>query len=181
MLYEKARQLFGQEDIELPTYTRPWIVPGEVIVRESPSGAFIYKATLKVMLEQDYLSCQAIDLIAASPQGLLTSGHEKGALAYGFNDPRIEELNAYSSQLVRELIIPQLTRQVNSSKRYASLRQVFYSLILAQWFKSKNPDNPAIDRKDLNGLASVAPWSKDAYFNGYKNLFRRRILQRGGH
>jgi len=87
---------------------------------------------------------------------------------------------------VRELIIPQLTRQVNSSKRYASLRQVFYSLILAQWFKSKNPDNPAIDRKDLNGLASVAPWSKDAYFNGYKKSFpkentakRRPLKMRG--
>ncbi|HLD40914.1 MAG TPA: hypothetical protein VJA84_01920, partial [Candidatus Omnitrophota bacterium] len=54
-LYKKAGELFGSENITIPTITRPWIVPGEIIVRESGSGAYIYKAALKVMLEEDYL------------------------------------------------------------------------------------------------------------------------------
>jgi hypothetical protein len=54
-LYQKAGELFGSENITIPTLTRPWIVPDEIIVRESTDSAYIYKAMLKVMLEQDYL------------------------------------------------------------------------------------------------------------------------------
>ncbi len=55
-LYQKAGELFGTENITIPTLTRPWIVPNEIIIREAPDSAYIYKATLKVMLEEDYLS-----------------------------------------------------------------------------------------------------------------------------
>ena len=57
-LYKKAGELFGTENITIPTITRPWIVPNEVIVRETEDSAYIYKATLKVMLEADYLADQ---------------------------------------------------------------------------------------------------------------------------
>lgn len=120
-LYQKAEQIFGSQNITIPTLTRPWIVPGEIIIRENVDktegpSAYIYKATLKVMLEQDYL---------------------KDSADYNFEDERLKELNEYSSQLIRELIIPKLNREVNTSKKYAPLRQVYYSLILAQWFKSR--------------------------------------------
>ncbi|MFA5286881.1 MAG: hypothetical protein WC394_01235, partial [Candidatus Omnitrophota bacterium] len=83
-LYKKAGELFSAEggsaygggNVTIPTLTRPWIVPDEIIIRETPGGstrpsallttdgagskeqapsAYIYKATLKVMLEADYL------------------------------------------------------------------------------------------------------------------------------
>lgn len=113
-LYKKAEELYGYNTATIPTLTRPWIVPGEIIVRESTDSAYVYKAVLKVMLEQDYL---------------------KDSTAYNFKDERSKALNEYSSQLIRELIIPRLTKEVNSSKRYAALRQVYYSLILSRWFK----------------------------------------------
>ncbi|MFA5177041.1 MAG: hypothetical protein WC440_02690, partial [Candidatus Omnitrophota bacterium] len=112
-LYQKAGELFGSDNITIPTLTRPWIVPNEIIIREAADNAYIYKATLKVMLEQDYL---------------------KGSSVYNFTDVRLKQLNEYSSQLIRETIIPKLTKDVNTAKRYAPLRQVYYSLILAQWF-----------------------------------------------
>ena len=49
-LYKKAEELYGNENIIIPTLTRPWIVPNEIIVRETRDSAYIYKATLKVML-----------------------------------------------------------------------------------------------------------------------------------
>ncbi|MFA5100729.1 MAG: hypothetical protein WC547_07605, partial [Candidatus Omnitrophota bacterium] len=155
-LYAKAEALFGQDDLEIPTVTRPWIVPSEVIIKEGAGSAYVYKATMKVMLEQDYL---------------------KDAPGYQFDDPRLKELNSYSSQLVRELILPKLTREVNSSKRYSGMRQVFYSLVLAQWFKSKyanaqsNEAAQYIDRKDLSGLTSKTAWSKDVYYQAYRKSF----------
>ncbi|MCX5711530.1 MAG: hypothetical protein NTY47_00440, partial [Candidatus Omnitrophica bacterium] len=87
-------------------------------------GAYVYKATLKVMLEEDYLE---------SHKSQVTSHND-----YSFKDPRSKVLNEYSSQLIREKIIPQLTKRINTSKDYAPLRQVYYSLILAQWFKARH-------------------------------------------
>ena len=155
-LYKKAEEIFGSSNITIPTLTRPWIVPDEIIIRETQDNAYIYKATLKVMLEQDYL---------------------KGSAVYNFNDERLKELNEYSSQLIREIIIPKLTKEINTSKRYASLRQVYYSLILAQWFKSRFYGRGGlyswlIDKKNLNGITSKENWSKSTYFKAYQQSFK---------
>jgi len=87
-LYQKAEQLFPNENAEIPTYNRPWIVPGEVIIKENGNGVLIYKAALKVMLEQDHLK-------------------EGDTLIYAAGgDPRFAQLNDYSSRLIRERILP---------------------------------------------------------------------------
>ena len=150
-LYARAETLMGGDAVTIPTLSRPWIVPGEVIVAQSRdnSGAHIYKAQLKVMLEGDYL---------------------KGSPSYNFEDRRLGELNDYSAVLIRELIIPSLNIMVNSSSRYAALRQVYYALILAQWAKKAGKAGAATG--DISGLASSAQWSKDTYFNQYRDSFR---------
>ncbi|MDO8749443.1 MAG: hypothetical protein Q7J72_10085, partial [Candidatus Omnitrophota bacterium] len=179
-LYQRAGELFGTENITIPTLTRPWIVPGEIILRESAdsannaSGAYIYKANLKVMLEEDYLK--------TSNQKPVT-----GNQIYSFSDPRLKELNQYSTQLIRELILPKLTQTVNSSKDYANLRQVYFSLILARWFKETfsttspqsivhSPQNNSyikmIDSHNLTNLSSKEVWDKATYFNAYQKSFK---------
>src|SRR3989338_3975189 len=173
-LYKKAEELFGTENITIPTITRPWIVPSEIIIRESPEGAYIYKATLKVMLEEDYLT-EHTPAVWAPHSG----GVEE---VYRFSDSRLKELNEYSTQLIRELIIPKLTYQVNTSKRYAPLRQVYYSLILAQWFKQKykgkeTPYSRIIDSNNLTpthnlSLITSLSYSKDTYFRQYQKSFQ---------
>lgn len=155
-LYRKAGELFGSENITIPTLTRPWIVPNEIIIRESTDNAYIYKATLKVMLEQDYL---------------------KDSSVYSFTDKRLKQLNEYSAQLIRETIIPKLTKDVNTARRYAPLRQVYYSLILAQWFKQKFYGKSGlyshlINKNNLTGLTSKEPWSKTTYFQAYQKSFK---------
>ena len=161
-LYKKAGELFGTENITIPTITRPWIVPGEIIVRESQGSAYIYKAALKVMLEADYLRDSPL----------------RGQSLNDFSDPRLKELNQYSSQLIRESIIPKLTQEVNSSKRYAKLRQVYYSLILSRWFKMRFSGKSGqyadrIDKHDLTGLASQEPYDKLTYFKQYQESFAK--------
>jgi len=109
-----------------------------------------------VLLEQDYL---------------------KGSSTYNFTDPRLKALNEYSSELIRQLIIPKLTKEVNTSKRYAPLRQAYYSLVLARWFKSRFSGKPGlypglIDKKELSGLTSQQAWSKTTYFQQYQRSFK---------
>ena len=154
-LYKKAGEIFGADNTTIPTLTRPWIVPGEVIIRENANSAYIYKATLKVMLEQDHL---------------------KNSADYNFSDPKLKTLNEYSSELVRQIIIPQLTKEVNSSPKYAALRQIFQSLILARWFKAKFAGQNGVYSKlinsgNLTGLTSQSNWSKMNYFEAYKKSF----------
>jgi D-alanyl-D-alanine dipeptidase len=162
-LYKRAGEIFGSQNVTIPTLTRPWIVPGEIIVRESSDNAYVYKATLKVMLEEDYLK-------STENRGQRTD--------YTFDDPRLKELNVYATEILREKIIPKLTLEVNTSKRYAALRQVYYSLILAQWFKQGfkaqpvGKDIPLPDSRDLTGLASKQAWSKDTYFQQYQKSFK---------
>jgi triosephosphate isomerase len=151
-LSKKAAALFGSENVTMPTLIRPWIIPAEVIIRESGPSAFVYKATLKVMLEQDHL---------------------KNSATFNFSDKRLKTLNEYSAQLIRQSIIPQLTKEVNSSPKYAALRQVFNSLILARWFKGKFAGTHGvyaslINSGNLQGLTSAQPWSKSDYFSQYQ-------------
>ena len=51
------------------------------------------------------------------------------------------DINSLGSQIVREIVIPALTKEVNEGKNFAQLRQVFYSLILATWYKKKIKDS----------------------------------------
>lgn len=154
-MYRKAEELFGASQGSIPALSRPWIVPGEIVIRKSAGSAYVYKATLKVMLEDDRL---------------------KGDTAYSFTDERLGELNRYSGGLMKELIIPRLTRDVNCARRYAALRQVYYSLILAQWFKKafagqKMYPASRADSGDLAGLESVERWSSGEYFRQYRASF----------
>src|SRR3989339_907182 len=163
-LYKKAGELFGTENITIPTLTRPWIVPGEIIVRESQNSSYIYKATLKIMLEEDYLTSRGGSLTAPTPD------------QYTFSDPRLKELNQYSTQLIRENIIPKLTQEVNSSQRYVKLRQVYYSLVLSRWFKMRFTGKSGqyadlIDRHDLTNLTAQEPYDKLTYFKQYQESF----------
>ena len=152
-LYQKAGEIFSSENITIPTLTRPWIVPDEIIIRETQDSAYIYKATLKVMLEQDYLRDSPF----------------RGQSLYSFKDERLKELNEYSSQLIRELIIPKLNKEINSAKRYASLRQVYYSLIMAQWFKARHK---GLSHQVMLGTQGTVPWSKTTYFKEYQKSFK---------
>ncbi len=156
-MYKKAQEIFGAGQVTIPTTVRPWIVPDEIIIRESPDHAYVYKATLKVLLEEDYL---------------------KGEAAVSSSDPKHQAINAYSAQLLRELIVPLVTREVNASKQYAALRQAYYSLILAQWFKEQFKGRPGtyaalIDSANIEGLTSTQPWTVTPFFERYRDSFAK--------
>jgi hypothetical protein len=82
-LYKKTEEIFSSNNIIIPALTRPWIAPDEIIISETTDSAYICKAALKVMLEQDYF---------------------KGSTVYDFKDNRLKELNERSSQLIRGIM-----------------------------------------------------------------------------
>ena len=80
------------------------------------------------MLEQDYLS---LEKHVIANEALPLSRSDLGAT----------NVNALGSQIVREIVIPELTKEVNEDKNFAQLRQVYNSLILATWYKKKIKDS----------------------------------------
>jgi hypothetical protein len=119
-IYEEAEKKFGTTNIPVNTFNKVWIVPEKAVVYENVKAgtAYVVESKLKVMLEQDYLSL------------------EKHSVATPQND-----VNALGSQIVREIVIPELTKEINEGKNFAQLRQVYNSLILATWYKKKIKDS----------------------------------------
>ncbi|MGE5307725.1 MAG: hypothetical protein ACM3OC_01415 [Deltaproteobacteria bacterium] len=154
-MYRKAEDLMGSREVTIPTLTRPWIVPGEIVIARTEKGAYIYKALLQVKLEQDRLA---------------------GSAEFTFKDERLKELNSYSSALIRKNILPLLEREVNRSGKYARLRQVYYSLVMAQWYKRNGGLqglSSLADSRDLAGLESSGKWDKQEYFRAYRDSFEK--------
>ncbi|MFA5114756.1 MAG: hypothetical protein WC469_01660 [Candidatus Omnitrophota bacterium] len=154
-LYRKAGEIFGGVGSDAPVSMRVWIVPGEIIIRESGQSAYIYKATLNVLNENEYLNQN-----------------------YYYDDIRVKRFNDFALSLFNARIMPQLVKAVNTSDRYAALRQLYYSFILAQWFKSRFRGtfvrhSEFIDTRCLAGLRSQRPWDKKYYFKEYRKSYQR--------
>jgi len=122
-VYAQAQAKYGTTNIPINTFNKVWIVPEKAVVYENGGVAFVLENHLKVMLEQDYLSLQKHIGIASVPVA------------------QAKDTNQLASQIVREIVIPALTKEVNEGKNFSQLRQVFYSLILATWYKKKVKDS----------------------------------------
>ena len=119
-IYEEASKKFGTTNVSVNTFNKVWIVPEKAVVYENAKAgtAYVVESKLKVMLEQDYLSL-------AKHEGIQSE------------QVQIKDTNQLGSQIVREIVIPELTKEVNEGKNFVHLRQVYNSLILATWYKKK--------------------------------------------
>lgn len=127
-VYKKAVEKYGTTDIPMSAFNKVWIVPEKAVVVETADTAYIVKSRLKVLMEEDYI---AMDQSRASE-------------ILGPNRPAENEFNevsSVSSQLVREIIIPEIEKEVNEGKNFSQLRQIYNSLILASWFKDNLKNN----------------------------------------
>ncbi len=144
-VYEEAAKKFGTTNIPVNTFNKVWIVPEKAVVYENAQAgtAYVVESKLKVMLEQDYLALDK-NTIPSPSAGRAREGGD---------------VNALGSQIVREIVIPQLTKEINENKNFAQLRQVYNSLILATWYKKKIRDSILnkvyADRNKVNGLSSL--------------------------
>jgi len=107
-VYSKAQQMYGTTQIPVNTFNKVWIVADRADVYERGNVAYVVGAHLKVMLEEDYLAKEK---------------HQNTQAA------------SVSSQVVRSIILPAIEHEVNAGQNFAPLRQMFYSMILASWYK----------------------------------------------
>jgi len=157
-IYEEAFKKYGTTNIPVDTFNKVWIVPEKAVVYENAKAgtAYVVESKLKVMLEQDYL---ALFYNVIPAKGRIDRHSQLLAGIQNKND-----INALGSQIIRQIVVPQLTKEVNENKNFAQLRQVYNSLILATWYKNKIKDSILAqvyeDKKKVAGikpLLSICP------------------------
>jgi hypothetical protein len=158
-VYAQAQAKFGTTNIPVNTFNKVWIVPEKAVVYENGGVAFVLENHLKVMLEQDYLSL-------AKHEGI-----QSGLV-------QAKDTNQLGSQIIREIVIPALTKEVNEGKNFSQLRQVFYSLILATWYKKKIKDsilNKIYSNRNKIGGVNVSVGDKDKIYQEYLKAFKKGV------
>ncbi|OGX07704.1 MAG: hypothetical protein A2Z88_06625 [Omnitrophica WOR_2 bacterium GWA2_47_8] len=121
-VYQKAQTLYGTTDIPLNTFNKVWIIPEKAVVYVEGETIFVAESHLKVLLEEDYLALEH-------------NSYNQNIGADKISKDKLEQVSGVSSSIVREIVIPELEKEVNEGKNFAQLRQIYNSVILATWFK----------------------------------------------
>jgi len=159
-IYEEAAKRFGTTNMPVNTFNKVWIVPEKAVVYENAKAgtAYVVESKLKVMLEQDYLSLE-------KHEGIQT---------------KQAQTNQLGSQVVREIVIPELIKEVNEDKNFAKLRQVYNSLILATWYKKKIKDSILsqvyTDKNKVAGVNINDPQEKERIYQKYLRAFKKGVF-----
>jgi len=163
---EKARELFSTTDIPMNTFNKIWIVPDKAVVYEHAGAAFVVDSHLKVMLEEDYL---ALMENISSPQ--------YGTDQLQTND--IKRINDVSSDVIRELLLPEIEKEVNEGKNFANLRQVYQSMILAAWYKKTLKQGLLaqiyVDQNKTMGIDVEDKNVKEKIYQQYLEAFKKGV------
>ncbi|MBF0595781.1 MAG: hypothetical protein HQL22_12560, partial [Candidatus Omnitrophica bacterium] len=71
----------------------------------------------------------------------------------------LDDPSTIAKAVLRDIVIPQLEQEVNTGTNFAPLRQVYYSLILALWFKRHMKDSilgrKYVDQNKIQGIERI--------------------------
>ncbi len=124
LAYAKAQELYGTTKVPINTFSKVWIVPDQAVVLEKDGSAFVADSHLKVYLDQDYV---AIKKNLDNKQiGTDKIGKDKA-----------QDINGFSAQIIKEVVLPEIEKEVNTGENFASVRQIYSSAILAAWYKKR--------------------------------------------
>ena len=153
-VYRRAQNLYGTTDIPVNTFNKVWIVPERATVFEQGSSAFVADSHLKVMMEADYL-----------------------ARRNGGGDETAE--NEIAAEVIREVVIPEIEREVNEGAHFAKLRQIYHALILATWYKKSLKEGLLarvyVDRNKVSGVDVPDKEDKQRIYDQYLAAFRKGV------
>ncbi len=165
-VYAEAQARYGTTDIPIDTFNKVWIVPEKAVVYETLNAAYVVESRLKVMLESDYV---AVEKSSRASVPLLPAP----AATWG----ETERGGDIAKNILREVIIPILEKEVNEGQNFTQLRQVYNSLILAIWFKDRIRESilgkAYVDRDKIAGIDIKDKAEKDKIWARYVESFKK--------
>jgi|GEM_PF-2506971 len=168
-IYKKAYEAYGTTEIPVDTFNKVWIMPDKVVVYEHGNMVFVAEASFKVMLEEDYLA------LSRSSETSSVNRETQNAS----RDTLRASRSTLASDIVREIVIPELQKEVNAGKNFASLRQVYNALILAVWFKQALKESLLgkiyVDQNKTAGINITDAKMKDRIYQQYLNAYQKGV------
>ncbi len=165
-VYDKAYKQYGSVNIPVNTFNKIWIVPKDAVVAEKGSDVYILNKHLKVMLEEDYVAMQ----------------HSMGIEEFGLDSipqEEAEKISEVSLDVIREVLIPEIEKEVNTGRNFAPLRQIYNSMILATWFKKNLKESLLgqvyVDKNKVKGVDVEDKQIKQKIYNQYVEAFKKGV------
>ncbi len=157
----RAQKEFGTTDIPMNTFNKVWIVPDTAKIYIHDNNVFVADSHLKVMIEEDYLALERNSL----------KGHT--------GDKVDDVVTGLQSEIVREILIPEIEREVNEGELFANLRQIYHSMILATWYKTNLKNSVLsqvyVDQNKVEGVDVDDPQVHQKIYDQYVEAFKRGV------
>jgi nucleoside-diphosphate-sugar epimerase len=151
-LHKEASEMYGVENLPVNTFNKVWITADKAKVFVQNNTAFIVSTHMKVMMDEDYLAQQ-----------------KNGGMS-----------SSKYAEIMRELIIPEIEKEINQGKNFAQLRQIYHSMILATWYK-RNLKQGLLnqiyaDKGKLEGMAAANQAAKDQIYDQYMAAYKKGVF-----
>ena len=170
-LYARAYEVYGTTDIPIDTFNKVWITTdsAEIYARSKDEGtpvqaavAFVTATHLKVMLESDYVAMSR-QRDMAEPLATAAPGDRQ----------------FLAKEIIRDVVIPVLEKEVNEGRDFSQLRQIYTSLVLATWYK-KELTNALVtmvyaDQGKVAGITHHDPGMQQKIWDSYAETFRKGV------
>ena len=162
-VYAQVKAKYGDVNVPINAFNKVWIVPNKAVVYKNAvaHAVFVAQSSLKVMLERDYLAAQ----------------RHQGSASAGENN---NVLSGLSSNIVKQIVLPALEKEVNEGKNFAPLRQIYHALILAAWYKKNLKDSiiarAYVDRNKIGGLKADDDTVVERIYQQYINAYKQGVF-----
>ena len=160
-VHEEAYAKYGTADIPVDTFNKVWIIPEKAEVYVQDNAAFVVASQLKVMVKQDYLAMERRD----------NATH------------RLKRDSGMSLQLtqniLRDIILPAIEKEVNEGQNFTQLRQIYHSLILATWYKRNLKESflgkNYVGQNKISGVDIADKNAKEKIYQQYLEAFKKGV------
>lgn len=158
-IYEKMDAIYGTTDIPVNTFNKVWVVPQVAQVYVYEGAAVVSDSYLQVMVESDYV---------AQKNNRQTEDHS-------YSLPLEDDTAQLSAKIIKELILPELEKEINTGKNFIQLRQIYNALILATWFKRNLKESilgkDYVDQNKIEGIDTYEIQAKERIYEAYLKKF----------
>jgi len=166
-VHQKMQAMFETKEIITNAFHKVWIVPEKAAVYINETSAFVSESHLNVILEEDYLA-------------LMNNGKKKKYDLQGKGHTPRDRISAEIKKRMKEFIIPEIEKEVNSGKNFSNLRQIYHSMILATWYKKIFKKNILsqlyINRNKITGIDLKDKEFKNKIYRQYVQAFKKGVF-----
>ena len=156
---KKAMQEYGTSDIPMNAFNKIWVIPAAATVFELDGTAYVVESRLKVMLEEDYFAL---------------AKHGERPRFMSERDEKV--VSGITSGVVRDILIPEIEKEINQGRHFAKLRQIYDAMVLATWYKQNLRDSLLgqvyVDRARMKGIDEINEAMKDRIYQQYLDAFK---------